>query len=73
MINIVIGDFWCGVGEGGRSRGYNVAPAKGLQLYKVEYPLAVDNPSTLLYPHLPHDEWGRLLMGIPGAGSMGEE
>ncbi len=60
-------------GAGGVWRGYNVAPAKGLQLYHVQYPAGVDDPSTLLYPDLEHDEFGRLLARIPGASSIDEE
>lgn len=60
-------------GAGGLWRGYNVAAAKGLQLFVVEYPAAVDDPKHLLYPDLPHDEHGRLLMRIPGASSLDED
>jgi hypothetical protein len=60
-------------GAGGFWRGYNVAPAKGLQLFEVEYPTAVDDPTTLLYPDLPHDEFGRVTAYIPGASSIDEE
>lgn len=60
-------------GAGGAWRGYNVAPAKGLQLFEVEYPAQVDDHSTLLYPELPHDSFGRLLMRIPGASSSVDE
>ncbi|KAF8066244.1 truA1 [Scenedesmus sp. PABB004] len=48
-------------GAGGVWRGYNVAPAKGLCLVRVEYPPAVDDPGALLYPERPHDAHGRLL------------
>lgn len=41
-------------------------------LYKVHYPLAVDDPSALLYPDLPHDEWGRLTGHAPGESSIEE-
>lgn len=61
------------VGAGGVWRGYNVAPAKGLQLYEITYPAGADDPSTLLYPELHHDEYGRLLSRIPGASSVDEE
>lgn len=60
-------------GAGGGWRGYNVAPAKGLQLFEIDYPAAVDDPHTLLYPHLEHDEFGRLTSLIPGASSVDEE
>jgi hypothetical protein len=56
-------------GAGGAWRGYNVAPAKGLCLHKVHYPAAVDAPNALLYPDLPHDEWGRLVVRLPGQTS----
>jgi hypothetical protein len=56
-------------GSGGGWRGYNVAPAKGLCLCTVHYPPEVDDPAALLYPHLLHDEWGRLLGRIPGESS----
>ncbi|KAG2492841.1 hypothetical protein HYH03_008995 [Edaphochlamys debaryana] len=52
-------------GRQGAYRGYNVAPAKGLCLHQVYYPPGVDDPSTLLYPGLLHDEFGRLLEAIP--------
>lgn len=55
----------CTAGRFGTYRGYNVAPAKGLMLYEVRYPAAVDDPTALLYPDLPHDEHGRLLARIP--------
>ncbi|WIA34191.1 hypothetical protein OEZ86_012549 [Tetradesmus obliquus] len=60
-------------GAGGFWRGYNVAPAKGLQLFEVQYPPAVDDPSALLYPDLPHDEFGRVTGYIPGASSIDED
>jgi hypothetical protein len=60
-------------GAGGFWRGYNVAPAKGLQLFEVEYPPAVDDPTVLLYPDLPHDEFNRVTGYIPGASSIDEE
>lgn len=60
-------------GAGGAWRGYNVAPAKGLQLFQIQYPAGVDDPNTLLYPDLEHDEFGRLLSRIPGASSVDEE
>lgn len=60
-------------GAGGYWRGYNVAPAKGLQLYQITYPAAVDNPDQLLYPEFQHDEYGRLLVQIPGDTSVDEE
>eukprot|EP00775_Hariotina_reticulata_P010074 gene10074-10229_t len=60
-------------GAGGAWRGYNVAPAKGLQLFEVEYPAGVDDHGSLLYPDLPHDGFGRLLMRIPGANSSLDE
>jgi len=50
-----------------------VAPAKGLCLFRVHYPPQVDDPSALLYPELPHDEWGRLLMRVPGESTEEEE
>lgn len=53
-------------GQGGQHRGYDVAPAKGLFMHAVHYPPEVDDPTKLLYPALPHDEWGRLLGGVPG-------
>lgn len=56
-------------GAGGAWRGYNVAPAKGLQLFEIRYPAGVDDPSTLLYPGLEHDGYGRLLSRIPGSSS----
>lgn len=56
-------------GQGGRYRGYNVAPAKGLCLQHVFYDPRVDDPSVLLYPGLQHDEYGRLLEAIPDARS----
>jgi tRNA U38,U39,U40 pseudouridine synthase TruA len=37
-------------GAGGGWRGYNVAPAKGLQLFEVAYPPTVDDPTAILYP-----------------------
>lgn len=60
-------------GAGGAWRGYNVAPAKGLQLFEISYPPGADDPSKLLYPGLEHDEHGRLLSRIPGASSIDEE
>lgn len=48
-------------GGGGLWRGYKVAAAKGLTLHHVHYPTGVDDPSCLLYPHLPHDKYGRCL------------
>lgn len=53
-------------GKGGQHRGYDVAPAKGLFLHEVHYPPCVDDPTVWLYPHLPHDEYGRLMGGVPG-------
>lgn len=35
-------------------------PQKGLCLHQVYYPPQVDDPATLLYPSLAHDEYGRL-------------
>ena len=70
---VVLAPAPCCTGAGGIWRGYNVAPAKGLQLFQIEYPAAVDDPSTLLYPDLEHDEFGRLLSRIPGASSIDEE
>jgi hypothetical protein len=66
-------------GSGGGWRGWNVAPARGLTLASVEYPEGVDDPGTRLYPDLPHDEHGRLLLrasrgtGGSGASSWDEE
>ncbi|KXZ50137.1 hypothetical protein GPECTOR_17g773 [Gonium pectorale] len=54
-------------GCNGRYRGYNVAPAKGLCLHEVFYDPRVDDPSTILYPDLLHDEYGRLLESIPAS------
>lgn len=59
-------------GAGGAWRGYNVVPAKGLCLVKVHYPPEADDPGSFLYPDLPHDEYGRLLVRIPG-GTSDEE
>lgn len=52
-------------GSGGLWRGYNVVPARGLVLHDVFFPPGVDNPHTLLYPHLPHNEHGHVLGFIP--------
>ncbi|KAF6258703.1 pseudouridine synthase [Scenedesmus sp. NREL 46B-D3] len=58
-------------GAGGFWRGYNVAPAKGLQLFEVQYPPGVDDPATLLYPDLPHDdELWNALSRPPALGNM---
>jgi hypothetical protein len=56
-------------GAGGINRGYKVALAKGLQLFSVQYPPGVDDPTTLLYPDEPHDEFGRLLAFMPSGFS----
>lgn len=62
-------------GAGGAWRGYNVAPAKGLLLQGVQYPAGVDDAAALLYPGMPHDEWGRLLLRAMrgGGGSRGAD
>lgn len=62
-------------GGSGKARGYKVAPPEGLFLHHVTYMPGIDDPSTLLYPDTPHDEYGRLL-DIPigqGCNYSGEE
>ena len=42
-------------------------------LLQVQYPPEVDDPSQFLYPELPHDDYGRLLVQIPDAGASTDE
>ena len=48
---------------GEKFRGWDVAPAKGLFLMHCAYPPHED-PDTLMYPHLPHDEHGRVYLDV---------
>jgi tRNA pseudouridine38-40 synthase len=72
---LLIGDSVKPGGARGHFRGYKVADSSGLFLHRIDYPPGVDDPSTLLYPDVPHDEWGRLLDLVPGQGRLhsGEE
>jgi hypothetical protein len=58
-------------GDDGRCRGYNVAPAKGLMLVRVDYPDHSDI-SRQMYPEYPHDQYGRAYFGPLGSLSSEE-
>ncbi|KAG1680377.1 hypothetical protein FOA52_015468 [Chlamydomonas sp. UWO 241] len=72
---LLIGDSVKPGGASGHFRGYKVADSIGLFLHRIDYPPGVDDPATLLYPDVMHDEWGRLLDFAPGQGGLhsGEE
>jgi hypothetical protein len=55
-----------GWGRAEAQRQWTVADAKGLFLMDVQYP-PHDNPEELMYPDLPHDQYGRVWIGEPGS------